>query len=325
MNEEQTKDGRNSIFAFIAIAFEVTLIIFVLSMFSDSAIAGIAQNVTVITQLEVGNSAPEVLNVSIEGGNSFDLIANSTRNLTVYAVLRDYNGDVDINVSNLTIFDSVASSYGGASDNNNHYTNSSCIVDTNFGDSSDANVTCTVYLWYYANNATWNVSIYAKDTSGLSSVNSVRLTINTLLALGLPDSIDYGIVNSTYISDERIINITNFGNVLTNFSVSGYAVNPGDGLAMNCSLGAVKNISVYYEKYNLTSSNDSILTLSQFESIYSNLSSSATIKRFNLNYRQNEAFNEAENSTYWRMYVPIGVAGNCSGNIVFGAIRSAGN
>ena len=37
-----------------------------------------------------------------------------------------------------------------------------------------------------------------------------------------------------------------------------------------------------------------------------------------------DAYDDAINATYWRIYVPKGVAGTCSGNIVFGAIRGTG-
>ena len=33
-------------------------------------------------------------------------------------------------------------------------------------------------------------------------------------------------------------------------------------------------------------------------------------------------YNEAQNRTYWRIYVPLGVAGTCQGNIVFGGRKS---
>lgn len=98
----------------------------------------------------------------------------------------------------------------------------------------------------------------------------------------------------------------------------------GDGLSMNCTLGSVGNISINYERYNLTSSIAGDLSLGDFEANYSNLTSTSVVREFNLNYRQNDAVNEAINSTYWRIYVPTGVAGSCSGNIIFGATQSAG-
>ena len=108
-------------------------------------------------------------------------------------------------------------------------------------------------------------------------------------------------------------------------SLSGYAINEGDNLSMNCTLGSLKNISINYEKYNLTDSTAGSLTLSQFEADYINLTSSPVVKKFDLNYRQNDGENEAFNSTYWRIYVPVGVAGSCQGNIVFGATQATGS
>ena len=110
-----------------------------------------------------------------------------------------------------------------------------------------------------------------------------------------------------------------------NLSLSGYARSVNDGNAMNCSLGATNNISIMYEKYNLTSTNI-VTNLAQFESgNYTNLTSAVAVKRFDLDYRRNDTVNEAINSTYFRIYVPVGVAGTCTGNIVFGATRAAGS
>ena len=76
------------------------------------------------------------------------------------------------------------------------------------------------------------------------------------------------------------------------------------------------------EKYNVTDPNPGTLDLSGFEDLYINLTSSPVVREFNLNYRQNDVNNEAINETYWRIYVPVGVAGSCQGNIVFGAVKS---
>ena len=112
-----------------------------------------------------------------------------------------------------------------------------------------------------------------------------------------------------------------------NLSLSGYAVNVGDNLSMNCTLGATKNISINLERYNLTASNLGPLSLSEFSANYTNLSSNVILRKFNLGYRQNDtsAFVDDTNSTYWRIYVPAGVAGNCTGNIVFGSVQGGGS
>ena len=163
------------------------------------------------------------------------------------------------------------------------------------------------------------------DSLGNSRFISNHTFVNRMLAISLPSSIDYGLVNASAVSNQQTANVTNVGNTRVNLSIQGYAYNLTDGWAMNCTLGTTRNISIYYEKYNLTDSNTSFLNITQFESKYINLTSSSAIKAFNLNYQQNEGINEAINSTYWRIYVPKGVAGSCSGNIIFGATQSSGN
>jgi hypothetical protein len=283
-------------------------------------------NVTAITQLQVGNAPPEIINITIEGGAvSFDLTPNATTTLDVYITAKDYNGEGQISNITLTFFDTVASSYGGADDNNNHYTNTSCTINTGYGDAYEVESNCTLEIWYYANNATWNLTTDITDDTNLKEQKSSNFVVNTLLALGIPTTIDYGLINATEVSNEIAANVTNFGNVQMNLSLEGYGSSPGDNLSMNCTLGSVKNISIDYEMFNLTASNPGALTLNELGANYTNITSSTVVKKFDLNYRQNDGTNEAVNTTYWRMYVPLGVAGNCSGNIVFGAVQSAGS
>jgi hypothetical protein len=104
----------------------------------------------------------------------------------------------------------------------------------------------------------------------------------------------------------------------------GYAVRDYDNLSMNCTLGAIKNISIVYERYNLTGSTAGALTLANFNLRYANLTGTDVVKKFNLDRRTNDSLNDAYNYTYWRMYVPTGVGGSCSGNIVFGATVATG-
>ena len=98
-----------------------------------------------------------------------------------------------------------------------------------------------------------------------------------------------------------------------------------DGYAMNCSEGGSRNISIEYEKFNLTASNTGDINITEFEAKYTNLTSSPDVKKFNLDYRKNDQINEAINTTYWRVYVPNDVTGNCQGNIVFGAAQAPGD
>ena len=325
--KNKSRERKLVVLLLASIILEGLLFLFFINPFLSYAIASVGQNnVTVQTLLTVGNSFPEILNITINNGNSVDLTPNGTVSISVYIVARDYNGEADISSIRSEFFDNASSNYGGADDNNYHYTNNTCNIDTAYGDSTEVNATCIFRLQYYANNATWNNTVFINDTTSASSLSSKNAVINTLLALGLPNSIDYGLVNATAVSSQSLANVTNFGNALFNLTLSGYAHYAGDNNSMNCSLGAAQNISINYEKYNLTASNTSTLTLQQFENPYTNLSSSSTTKTFNLNYRQNDTnpYIDDTNATYWRIYVPVGVAGSCTGNIVFGAVKGAG-
>ena len=330
-NKQIEKKGENGSYGFLSIFIACEVAIFLLlfafafSPYFELVLADVGQdNVTVTTLLNIGNSFPEVINISINNLNSIDLTPNSTTPVSVVAVIRDFNGENDIDSVTSEFFDNSVSFYGDSDDNNFHYSNSSCTIDTSYGDSTEVNATCIFPLEYYANNATWNATIFVNDTLSSSTTSSEISTVNTLLALGLPDSIDFGEVNATSVSGQRHANVTNLGNVIMNLSLSGYGAFVGDGNAMNCTLGATQNISIEYEKYNLTASSLGAMDLASFEGNYSNLTSAVVVNEFNLGQRLNDTASHTDdtNSTYWRIYVPLGVAGSCSGNIVFGAVQS---
>ncbi|MEK6915372.1 MAG: hypothetical protein AABW89_02430 [Nanoarchaeota archaeon] len=332
--EMKRKKRFNRVYAIKKMAFylfyslELALMLSVIFMFSSFTFAGIGENVTVNTRLDVGAVPPEILSIQVNGGNGIDLTANSTSNTVVLVVARDFNGEANIQNVSVTFFDTLETTLGASDDNNNHYTNQTCSIDTTYGTAYEVNATCILPLQYYANNATWNASVVVMDNTSRTDTEGQLSYVNTLMAIGLPGSVDYGTVNGTDVSNERTLNVTNFGNALVNLSLQGYAVTQGDNLSMNCTLGNVQNISVYYQKYNLTASNTSgTMTLGQFESQYQNLTSLNTVRRFNLAQRRNDSdpYVDHVNATYWRIYVPMGVAGTCTGKLIFGSTVSSGS
>lgn len=314
--------------AFVALLLlDAVLFVLLISSFGSFAIAVVGGNVTVSTLLTVGAVSPEILSVVINGdAATLDLSANTTVPVFVQVIARDWNGEGDINLTYSEFFDLATSSYGGANDNNFHYTNSSCSINYTYGTAYEVNSTCRFDVFYYANNATWNATVRVTDNTSRNATGSDTIVINSLLAVGLPNTIDYGIVNETLVSDEKAVNVTNFGNVMLNLSLEGYARSQGDNYSFNCSLGSLQNISVGYQKFNLTASNTSLLNLAQFTSLYTNLSGNRTIWRFDVAQRRNDTvpYYDETNATYWRAYVPIGVAGSCTGNIIFGAATQTG-
>ncbi len=312
---------------YILLSLFVVATTILLAQLPTKALAGVGTpNATSLTKLAISNTPPEVLNVSINDGADVTLTPNATTSVACKVVVVDYDSEADLSSVNATFYDSSLSFDTDTDDNNTHYTNSSCSLNLSYGtyngyadDAYRALATCTFQVQYYANAGPWTCNASVFDGQGGSGRGSNQQNISELLALGLPDTMDFGVVNATSVSRENQTNVTNYGNTLINLSLSGYAVSQGDGNAMNCSQGSVGNISIEHEKYNLTNSNPGTQTLAQANANYTNLSSTATVRFFNLTWKQNDAGPDVSKPSYWRIYLPKGVAGNCTGNIVFGA------
>jgi hypothetical protein len=250
--------------------------------------------------------------------NEIDLLAASSRTVTCSAVVEDLDGGGFSNFYS-EFFGQVSSSYGDTDDNNYHYTNSSCFEDSSYGTLNQSQINCTYELLYYSNTETWRCRIVGGDFF-TNTTGEDTTFVNPLISIEMQDNITFGIVDSEAVSPEEEVVIYNRGNVLIDLALSGYGTVEGDFNSMTCTKG--ENISIDYKKYNLTSSNFGNLTLSQFEFNYTNLTTYPVTNDFNLNYRRNDTFDDAFNSTFWRVYVPYGSGGDCSGNIIFGAVLS---
>jgi hypothetical protein len=307
----------------IILELALFLILFLLAFSFSGVDAVIGENVTVETYLQIGTSSPNINQINIHDG-TLNLIPNSTKTVNCTAEIEDFDGDTDV-INVTAVFFHNSSFYGDDDAGNHHYTNDSCYIDYGYGDEYTLKAHCFFEVVYYANPGTWNCTVYAEDYSGYSDEKSNTTIVNELLAIGLPDAISYGEVNATFVSEEQVANVTNFGNVDINLSLSGYARTEGDNLSMNCSLGGIGEIPIRYQKYNLSESTPSPLNLAQFGATYLNLTSSPVIKQFNLVSKKDDSPDLMTNSTYWRIYVPLGVAGTCQGNIIFGAVKGEGD
>jgi hypothetical protein len=324
------KNNKNTLIGITLIFLEISLLFTLISLAPQEVLAGIGSPTTdPTTNLTIANSFPEVHNISINYDNPITLTPNDTTLIECLAIIIDWNGDSDIKFGNATIFDSTISE-SNPDDDNDHYTNQSCLIDTNTNnfqgiadDAYNALINCTFEINYFANPGPWNCTIEVNDSAGNIGTGTKEETVSQLLALGLPDVINYGTVNATAVSEERTINVTNFGNIKVNLSLEGYGAYPLDGNAMNCTLGGIKNISVENEKYNLTTSISGAMNLTQFQSNYTSLNPAPTTKQFNLTSRLDDLADDTTKPTYWRIYVPTGVAGTCQGNIVFGATTAS--
>jgi hypothetical protein len=273
------------------------------------------RNVTVHTYVNITNSKPDVLGVIIYDSsnssiNNITLSAGSMKSITCNASVRDWNGFNDIIHVNATLYYSLNQSTD-PDDNNTHYTNSSCTLNTSTG-AYNGVYSCVFNILYYANNGTWRCNVTAKDA--YSNPNSTGSNSNTtyfypVYALNVTDGIDYGNIAVEEYSYDRSANITNFGNMGINVNVEGYGVNRSDNLAMNCSISG--SISVENERFSTTVG-------TPFGSKMPLSSASQTIPGLAMP-KQTLSSTQIINATYWQLYIPPNPAGNCTGFIIFSA------
>ncbi|MBR9706410.1 hypothetical protein GOV14_05220 [Candidatus Pacearchaeota archaeon] len=302
---------------------EICLFVFGFLIFSPS-VNGITgePNATVIASLVVARVAPEIMNVTLNNNSNIVLSANSTVNVTCIAIIQDWDNESDVENVTGRLYDDKNSSYEGGADKNDHYRDNNCTLNLSYGTNYTLRATCNFTIEYYANPTSWTCTVVVTDNTSQQDTENATQNVSELLAIGLPNSINYGTVNSTYVSAEQTAEVTNLGNVRLDVNLDGYGISSGDNLSMNCTLGDVGNIPIGHERFNITASTAGGLTLSNFGSFYTNLTSSPVLQTgFNLAYRVNDTESFASNNTYWRMYVPLDVAGTCNGSIVFGAVK----
>jgi len=288
-------------------------------------------NVTVTgagyTQVEtmILNSPPFISSITVKDSlenplSEINLVAASSKKIICEGVAFDYDGSEELKNPESEFFHLENSYFGNEESKNYHYINESCIINTSYGTLEEALIKCEFEIFYYANEGEWNCTLSIED-GFLKANKSNSSYINSLIAIGTQGSINFGEMGLGGVSSEVSIEIINYGNTNINLSLSGYAEEPEDELAMKCFQG---DIEIHNKKYNLTSSNDGEISLEDFNNLYQNLTSLPQIRKFNLDYRkEGEAEEDAMLPTYWRIYVPPEIGGICSGNIVFGAIRQS--
>ena len=286
-----------------------------------NSVAG-APNATIITVVNVTNTAPVIYTVTIAPSDiSLDPGNATTVNCT--ALVFDYNGWQDVNGSNATFYD-ITVGATASDDNNNHYLNASCKACTQFGGSAtNASCMCQFAVQYYANNATWQCNMSVRDNGGWAlPTQRINLTdtnvssyaiINSLLAIDAPPQIDYGNLSVTQTSAEQNVSLANYGNIPFNLSIRGWGGDNetlGENYSMICGLG---NISVDLERYSAQNG-------TAFASMIPLNFSYKNVWNFLLPQRTNDASYGADrNSTFWRIQIPSGIGGYCNGTVIVSA------
>jgi hypothetical protein len=191
----------------------------------------------VTTRVAIGNAAPVVGAIT----TSDDISIPTCGNVTVWcnATITDANGGNDIKTVNATLWDPASTTEGVADDNSTHYTNTNCTL--NGGSGSTVNANCSFALQYYANATDWTCNIYANDTSGNVDNNTkTDVTINTLKALGVESTINFGSLAPGATSSDDVNNtVTNCGNVPIDLNLSGTNLTNASATLANISVSSI--------------------------------------------------------------------------------------
>jgi hypothetical protein len=307
----------NIILALLFVAIITSLVIVLPTSNAANVVGPNYKNVTVRTFVNITNSKPQVLGVSVfetlnVSSRNVTVSAGSTKSVTCNASVRDWNGFNDIVHVNATLYYFLNQS-SDSDDTNTHYTNASCTVNDSTG-TYTGYFTCVFDVFYYANNGTWVCNVTVKDTyvnPNFTGYNSNTTYFYPVYALNVTDGIDYGnVAVEEYSTPDKVANITNFGNRAINVSVEGYGIRRGDGLAMNCSIFG--NITIDNERFATNASiaygNKASLT-----------NASAFIPGLTMP-KQTDPNALIINSTYWQLYIPPNPAGNCTGYVIFTAM-----
>jgi len=271
----------------------------------------------VATTAEIINVAPTVdtIRIATTAYGTDDLTSSgilpnvgTDRTIHINGQISDANGENDIASSTINlVFHKTSATSACVADNNDCYRITTC--DTNYTDGDDTQISynCEVPLayWIDATDAasiyvddTWTAYIEVEDMATAQGTLSATIEVNSLLALNLPDTIDYstrslGEVSSSTTNVETII--TQRGN--TNADV--YAA----GTRMNCSvLGSLATSSQAWALDSVGFSSSTILTDTL----------SATSRNINLRTSETQ---ELADSLFWNIAIPAsGVKGTCTGS-----------
>ena len=153
------------------------------------------------TSLEVGNAAPSVTNVKLNGGSIIKLIESSATTVQATATVSDGNAYHDIaSITGKVYRSGVTGTEACTIDGNNCYQDAACATSVCSG--NDCIVTCTFNVWFIAERTDfgtysgehWVAWIRVEDKQGTtSSATSSAQTIEleTLTAMDITDAIDY--------------------------------------------------------------------------------------------------------------------------------------
>ena len=295
--------GKDTYTIFLALLVGILLAVFGMKLgatmtgFATTGISNASANIT--------NVAPVVSNVVVNNGANIDLNAGTTKTVTCTGVISDGNGYDDISSASAVLY-GPGVTYASGDDYNNHYTNSSCTLSAGY-DTTKKNVTCTFNLEYFALPGTWTCNITATDTSSATGSSTNSANVTELIAVDVDNSINFGALAAGATSPTGVAeNIRNYGNVKLDMG--------GNGTDMTCSTRGtipIGNIHV-----GLSASADYNTEMSPMTSTI------AYDDTFDLNYKTDQNLSTYSSKAYYfKVAVPEGVKGICTGTLQFTAVK----
>ncbi len=184
---------------------------------------------TAATSVEVGNAAPVIDNLSLNGGSNIVLSENTVKEVVLTGDLSDANGCGDItgDIYGLIYLDGL--SIPCSADSNSCYydgggtaTDATVVCNTNTCSTGSAGVTCTADMWFHANATNWSASILVTDAASNTDEATLGtpVAVDTLQTLLVTSIIDYGTLGVGDTNTQPAA-VTASGNVAVDCSLSG--------------------------------------------------------------------------------------------------------
>jgi len=271
----------------------------------------------VSTSAEIVNEAPlvDTIRFSTTAYGTDNLVSSgilpnvgTSRTIHVNGQISDANGESDIASSTINlVFHKTTSTNTCTADNNDCYRIATC--DTNYADGDDTQVSynCEVPIQYWidatdtssiAASDNWTAYVTVADLTATQGSLSATIEVNSLLALNLPDAIDYG----TRLLGEQSSSTTNIHTPITQRGNTKADVEVKGG-RMNCTaLGSLATSSQAWALTDVDTASSVTLT-----DVF-------VATERNINLRTSET-TELSETLYWNIAIPqTGVKGTCTGS-----------
>lgn len=181
------------------------------------------------------NTPPVAASTSVNSGaTDITLTENTTTVVTCTSTVTDADGFTDI-LSVEAKFFRTGVGESASDDDNNHYTvsgDSNCVPSNGSGTTED--YTCTIPVWFHADPTDtgtystddWTCQITPSDGQGAGTADTDTIEMDTLRALNVTASIDYGSLDpgSDSESTNQQTTVTNTGNSAIDIELSGAAM-----------------------------------------------------------------------------------------------------